>query len=115
MLGLQVALETLDRNIETRVRRMIDAGFIDEVARIRTRFPSADLRRLGHGYPEMAAYLDGRLSLDAAADSTVRQVRQYARRQLTWFRADPRVVWIPPDLDAAMARLNVGIMRLEAS
>lgn len=115
MLGLQVPLETLDRNIETRVRRMIGAGFIDEVARIRTRFPSADLRRLGHGYPEMAAYLDGQLSLDAAADSTVRQVRQYARRQLTWFRADPRVVWIPPDLDAAMARLNVGIMRLEAS
>jgi tRNA dimethylallyltransferase len=115
MLGLQVPLDTLDRQIETRVRRMVDAGFIDEVARIRARFPAADLRRLGHGYPEMAAFLDGQLSLEAAAESTVRQVRQYARRQLTWFRADPRVVWIAPDIDAAMTRLNMGIMRLEAS
>jgi tRNA dimethylallyltransferase len=115
MLGLQVPLDTLDRQIETRVRRMVDAGFIDEVARVRARFPAADLRRLGHGYPEMAAYLDGQLSLEAAAESTVRQVRQYARRQLTWFRADPRVVWIAPDIDAAMTRLNMGIMRLEAS
>ena len=114
-LGLSVPLETLDRRIEERVHRMIDQGFVDEVIRVRQRFPAVDLRRLGHGYPEMAAYLDGQLSLDAAAESTVRQVRQYARRQLTWFRADPGVAWIRPDLDTALAHVGVGIMTSEAS
>jgi tRNA dimethylallyltransferase len=115
VLGLDVPLPELDQRIEARVQRMIDGGFIDEVTRIRRDFPNADLRRLGHGYPEMAAFLDGRLTLDAARASTVRQVRQYARRQLTWFRADSRVSWIPPDPQVAIERLGAGIMTEEAS
>jgi tRNA dimethylallyltransferase len=115
MLGLDVPLPELDRRIEARVQRMIDSGLIDEVREIRRAFPGADLRRLGHGYPEMAAVLDGRLALEAARASTVRQVRQYARRQLTWFRADPRVTWIPADPEVAIQRLGAGIMRAEAS
>ena len=115
VLGLDVPLTELDRRIEMRVRRMIDAGFVDEVARIRRDFPAADLRRLGHGYPEMAASIDGGSSLETAVESTVRQVRQYARRQLTWFRADPRVSWIPPNPQVAIQHLTAGIMRTEAS
>ena len=115
VLGLDVPLAELDQRIEARVQRMIDGGFIDEVTRIRHDFPKADLRRLGHGYPEMAAFLDGRLTLEAACASTVRQVRQYARRQLTWFRADPRVTWIPPNLEVAIERLGAAIMTAEAS
>jgi tRNA dimethylallyltransferase len=115
VVGLEVPLVDLDRRIEARVERMIDAGFVDEVARVRGAFPNADLQRLGHGYPEMAAVIDGRLTLPAARAATVRQVRQYARRQLTWFRADPRVTWTPPDAGLVMARLDVGKMRAEAS
>jgi tRNA dimethylallyltransferase len=115
IIGLDVSLPELDRRIETRVRRMMDAGWTDEVARMRRNFPAADLRRLGHGYPELAAYLDGRLALEAARLSTIRQVRQYARRQLTWFRADRRVQWCPPDLEMVIARLGVGIMGAETS
>lgn len=115
VLGLDVPLPELDRRIEARVQRMIDDGFVDEVRRIRRDFPTADLRRLGHGYPEMAAVIDGGLSLEAARASTVRQVRQYARRQLTWFRADSRVTWIPADLEVAIERLSAGIMTAEAS
>jgi tRNA dimethylallyltransferase len=94
---------------------MLDAGWVDEVAGIRHAFPAADLRRLGHGYPELAAFLDGRLSLADARDSTVRQVRQYARRQLTWFRADRRVQWLPADPDMIVERLRTGMMTAEAS
>ena len=115
VLGLDVPLADLDQRIESRVQRMIDGGFLDEVTGIRRDFPKADLRRLGHGYPEMAAFLDGGLTLEAARASTVRQVRQYARRQLTWFRADPRVTWISPDLEVAIERLGAGIMTAEAS
>jgi tRNA dimethylallyltransferase len=115
VVGLEVPLVELDRRIEARVQHMIDSGFVDEVARIRLAFPYADLQRLGHGYPEMAAVIDGRLSLAAARASTVRQVRQYARRQLTWFRADPRVRWTPADPELVMAQLGAGKMRAEAS
>ncbi len=115
VVGLDVPLVELDRRIEARVERMIDGGFLGEVARVRGAFPNADLQRLGHGYPEMAAVIDGRLTVEAAQASTVRQVRQYARRQLTWFRADRRVTWTAPDPGLVMARLSAGKMRVEAS
>jgi tRNA dimethylallyltransferase len=115
IIGLDVPLAELDRRIEVRVAQMLDAGWVEEVARVRDAFPAADLRRLGHGYPELVAYLDGRMSLAEARDSTVRQVRQYARRQLTWFRADHRVQWLPADPDMIVERLHVGIMTAEAS
>jgi tRNA dimethylallyltransferase len=115
IIGLDVPLTEIDQRIASRVTQMIEAGWVDEVARIRREFPAADLRRLGHGYPELAAYLDGRLSLADATTSTVRQVRQYARRQLTWLRADRRVQWLPADLDRIVERLRVGMMTAEAS
>jgi tRNA dimethylallyltransferase len=115
IIGLDVPLADLDQRIGSRVTQMLDAGWVDEVARIRREFPAADLQRLGHGYPELARYLDGRLSLAEARDLTVRQVRQYARRQLTWFRADPRVQWLPAGLDMIVERLRVGMMTAEAS
>ena len=115
VLGLDVPLAVLDQRIESRVTAMIESGWLDEIARIRREFPASDMRRLGHGYPELAAHLEGRLSLEEARDSTVRQVRQYARRQLTWFRADSRVTWIPPDLEIAIERLGAGMMTAEAS
>ena len=115
MIGLDVPLAELDRRIEQRVQRMIETGFVDEVAALRRDYPRADFRRLGHGYPEMAAHLQGKLTLAAAIDSTVLQVRQYARRQLTWFRADARVRWIPPDLGRASELLTAAMMGGEAS
>jgi tRNA dimethylallyltransferase len=115
VIGLDVPLGVLDQRIESRVTAMIDGGWVEEVARIRHEFPAADIRRLGHGFPELDAHLEGRLSLTEARDSTVRQVRQYARRQLTWFRADRRVQWLPADPDMILERLRVGMMTAEAS
>jgi len=115
VIGLEVPLLELDRRIDARVTTMMEAGWLEEVARLREAFPGADLRRLGHGYPELAALLEGRLALAEAQDSTVRQVRQYARRQLTWFRADRRVQWLPPDPELVVERLRVGMMTAEAS
>ena len=115
VVGLDTPLAEIDQRIASRVKRMLGAGWLDEVARLRRDFPLAELRRLGHGYPELAAYLEGRLSLEEASDSSVRQIRQYARRQLTWFRADRRVQWITPNLEEVLARLSAGIMKAEAS
>jgi len=110
MLGLDVPLAEIDRRIEARADRMLSAGWVEEVARIRSRYPTADLGVLGHGYPELAGYLDGAISLPDARQSIIRQVRQYVRRQLTWFRADRRVRWVRGGLVEAM-----GIMRQQGS
>ncbi len=115
VLGVDVSLDDLDARIATRVDRMLAAGWLDEVQLIRSRHPQADLRLLGHGYPELADYLEGTRSLEDARASIVRQVRQYARRQLTWFRADAQVHWIAPDLDEALGRVRLGMMKKEAS
>ncbi len=108
VIGLEVPLAELDRRIEARVDRMLAAGLVEEVQRVRTKYPTADLRRLGHGYPEIAAYLEGTSCLADVRQDIIKQVRQYARRQYTWFRADARVQWIDPTggLDAAMHLLG---------
>ncbi len=115
LVGLELSLAELDARIEGRVTRMLDSGWIEEVRRVGERYPAVDWQRLGHGYPEIAALLAGRLSLPEVQQSTVRQVRQYARRQYTWFRADRRVQWMTPDLEAVIERLTVGIMGRGAS
>ena len=48
----------------------------------------------GHGYLEAIAHLAGELSLDDAIAHTARRTRQYAKRQLTWFRREERVRWL---------------------
>lgn len=114
VIGLEVPLAELDARIERRVGRMLDAGWIAEVERVGGAFPAVDWQRLGHGYPEIAAYLRGEMSLETVRSSTIRQVRQYARRQYTWFRADRRVQWLAPDLEQALTRFRVGMMGPEA-
>jgi tRNA dimethylallyltransferase len=99
VLGIEVPLEELDRRIERRVDRMLTDGLLEEVRGLRTRHSQADLTGLGHGYREMGAVLDGTMTIDDARASTIQQVRRYARRQLTWFRADHRVRWLDPDAE----------------
>ena len=54
---------------------------------------------------EYAAHLDGRLSLQEAIDQTKARSRRFARRQMAWFRADPRVTWFTSDAPGAAAHL----------
>jgi tRNA dimethylallyltransferase len=49
----------------------------------------------GHGYREALRVLAGEWSVEQAVDVTARHTRQYAKRQMTWFRRDQRIVWLP--------------------
>jgi tRNA dimethylallyltransferase len=106
IIGLQVPLAELDTRIARRVDRMLAQGLLDEVRGLRVAYPGVDLSGLGHGYREMGAVLDGRMSIADARVRIVRQVQQYARRQLTWFRAEPGVQWISPDVEGALELLQ---------
>jgi tRNA dimethylallyltransferase len=89
--GLIVVLdkdrEELDRRIDARVTRMAAEGLVDEVRGLLEKgYGPEDPGMSGTGYREVAAYLGGDMTLEEALDRMRSQTRQYARRQLTWFR-----------------------------
>lgn len=92
--GLRVDPDALAARITTRVDRMLGAGLVDEVRTLLDR----GLRRAltasrAIAYPEIVAYLDGATTLEEARERIVRNTRRFARRQMSWFRVDPRIRW----------------------
>lgn len=96
-IGLDPPREYLDAEILARVRRMVDEGVLDETQALFARGFDPSLPSMSaHGYVHWAAHLRREMTLEAAVLATARDVRAYARRQMTWFRRDPRVSWIDP-------------------
>jgi tRNA dimethylallyltransferase len=94
-IGLSVDREVLRERLAIRVHRMVDAGLLQEVERL----DAAGLRRgktasRALGYAQFLRVLDAEASIPEAAEETIVATRQFARRQLTWFRADPRIAWL---------------------
>lgn len=85
--------ELFDR-INRRVDAMLAAGFIEEVKRV---YPHRELNALNTvGYKEMFAWLDGKWNLATAVARMAKNTRVYAKKQLTWLKRDPDVVWLDP-------------------
>jgi tRNA dimethylallyltransferase len=93
-IGLQLQKELLHRNIFERVEAMIAKGLEKEVKDL---LPFRHLNALQTvGYAEMFDYLDGKISREAAAELIKQHTRQYAKRQMTWFKKDKETVWFYP-------------------
>lgn len=106
-IGLDPPRAWLDARIETRVRQMVDGGVLEETRRLLAagldrRLPSMT----GHGYVHWAAHLAGACTLEAAVTATVKDVRAYSRRQLTWFRRDVSIRWVDPTAGDPLAHLQ---------
>ena len=96
LLALDRPRDVLYRRIDERAAWLFANGLLDEVRRLRDEGFGPELHPMtGHGYAEAAAHLAGELTLEEAVAVTARRTRQYAKRQLTWFRRDPRLLWIP--------------------
>jgi len=89
----------VDARIAERYRQQIDAGFLDEVARLA---PVGFGPTASHalGYRELLAHLAGECSLDEAVDRAIQRTCRFARRQERWFRRDPRVIWVEAPAEA---------------
>jgi len=84
---LTLSREELDRRIAERTRRMIEEGLVEEVRRLRAAgYGPEDPGMTSTGYREILAHLSGEVALREAAEAIETSTRQYARRQLTWFR-----------------------------
>jgi tRNA dimethylallyltransferase len=110
-IGVELPRAGLDDRIAARVAGMWRDGLVGEVAGL----AEAGLRdgrtaSRALGYAQVLRYLDGQWSQEEAAAQTVKATRRFARRQLSWFRRDPRIIWLPadePDL-AGRAMATIG-------
>jgi tRNA dimethylallyltransferase len=99
-IGLNLERQTLFARLDQRIDAWIEGGFVDEVRGLLERGYAPTLPSMsGIGYREIAQVVQGKLDLAAAIAQFKQASRQYARRQMTWFRRDQRIVW----LDAATA------------
>ena len=88
----------LYERIDKRVDIMLENGLIEEVAKFKLKGLTADMQSMkGIGYKEILMYLNEEISLEEAIYQIKKGSRNYAKRQLTWFRKDPRVKWIDKD------------------
>lgn len=94
-LGLTFERSLLHERIEQRVKKMLELGWLDEIKQLAQHgLESSPTASKAIGYRQMLQYLDAKISLEEATESTVVATRRFARRQETWFKADPRVHWI---------------------
>ena len=93
-IGLELPKEQLHRNISTRVDQMIDAGLAEEARHLALYKNLNALQTVG--YTEIFDYLDGKLSLENAVELIKKNTRQYAKRQMTWFKKDKEIKWFSP-------------------
>lgn len=106
--GLDVPADILAERISERARRMFGGGLLDEVRALDARgYRAALTAPQAIGYREALAHLDGRITLAEAIDGTIRSTRRLARRQMSWFRRDPRVQWFDgSDPERAASRIR---------
>ena len=87
IVALDIPREELDRRVDLRVGRMVEAGFVDEVRRLLARgYPPEAAGMTATGYKEVVRHLAGEATLEETMAEIARRTRQYARRQVTWFR-----------------------------
>lgn len=92
-IGINLPKEQLHHNINSRVDVMIKDGLVNEV---KTLLPHKQLNALQTvGYKEIFDFIDGKTSLETAIEKVKSNTRQYAKRQLTWFKRDKEIEWLP--------------------
>ena len=103
-VGLELPKEQLHKNINGRVDAMMKAGFLDEVKKL---VPHKKLNALQTvGYRELFGHLIGDLVLEDAVEAIKINTRQYAKRQMTWFKKDEEIMWCEPDFKQVMEKIN---------
>jgi len=97
-IGLQMNRAKLYERIDKRVDLMIGAGLVDEVKRLLDMGYSPELKSMQSiGYRHVAEFLEDNVPWDECVRTLKRDTRRFAKRQFTWFGAEPRIQWFAPD------------------
>ena len=112
-VGLGMGRSALYRRIDARVEAMIHAGWLREVRELLEAGYGPELYAMqALGYRELVSHLRGELVLGEAVALIQRNTRRFAKRQLTWFRRDSRIRWIPVGEDRDIQDVVADIVRL---
>ena len=110
-LGIMWPRDALYARINERVEEMVRRGFVEEVRTLLQTYPGDCHAFKAIGYRQIAECVRGTCSLEDAVAAIQRESRRYAKRQMTWFRSDPEIVWLDgaadPDLMAKQAALQI--------
>jgi tRNA dimethylallyltransferase len=95
IFALNPPRDLLYERINNRAEKHFEAGLIAEVENLREKGLRDDTNALGaHGYRRVCEYLRGERTLESAIEQTKQDVRNYAKRQMTWFRREKDVIWL---------------------
>ena len=104
-IGIELPREVLYERINQRVDAMIQAGLLQEVQAVQLYANLPALQTVG--YTELFDYLEGKWTLDLAVEKIKQHTRNYAKRQMTWFKKDMKYKWFSPDgVEAVLAYLS---------
>jgi tRNA dimethylallyltransferase len=107
-IGLEMTRDMLYRRIEERVDQMVEKGFLGEVAGLMEMGYGRELKPMQSlGYKQMVQFLLKEIGWDEAVRRMKRDTRHYAKRQWTWFKADPEVRWGDESTDRQRIFLNI--------
>lgn len=111
IVGLELERDALDVRIRERTRRMLDAGWADEAARIRDTAGLSSTAIQALGYTQALALADGELDRASCEEEIALRTRQFARRQRTWFKKFPSITWLSAELNekTLLARAMEGL------
>ena len=93
VFGIDIDREELYRRIDRRVDAMIESGLIEEARRVLEMDPGRTASQ-AIGYKELKPYFEGSIDIDTASELIKKNTRNYAKRQLTWFRREKWVEWM---------------------
>lgn len=113
-LGLKVDRELLHKRIDARAESMFARGLVEETEALLRTFP-AESRPFGTiGYREAAAVVEGRMTREEGVRETARRTRAYAKRQMTWLRAERNVHWIDATTPESVFRSAMQLIEVHA-
>jgi tRNA dimethylallyltransferase len=98
-LGIDVPRQLLYQRINRRVEEMFESGLVEETRTLLNSYPRFSQAFKAIGYRQISEYFYGKLSLLHAIEATQMESRRYAKRQLTWFRSDPDILWLDGRLE----------------
>jgi tRNA dimethylallyltransferase len=97
--GIDVPRRLLYQRINQRVEEMFESGLVEETRALLNSYSKFSQAFKAIGYHQVLDYFDGKLSLSQAIEATQMESRRYAKRQLTWFRSDPEILWLDGRLE----------------
>jgi tRNA dimethylallyltransferase len=110
-IGLELPKEELHANINSRVEKMLLDGLVEEVSSLKGYRDVNALQTVG--YSEIFEHLDGNMSLKAAIEEIKKNTRQYAKRQMTWFKKDKEITWVNANQTGAIVSMAQKLVQAE--